>query len=121
MATQTVKLMIGTNDRIGTEMLNRDFKGMSWWSDNLETLAHYYEGRAIEITVKLDFKKQMKYFREFWDLVESGIPIEEYTYGFITVICPKDAVWYSFSADYLKENVIEVKEIFPDLSEFYEE
>jgi hypothetical protein len=121
MLVNTVKLMMGTNVKNGKQILKGQFGVLSWWSDNLETLAHYYEGYAIEITVKIDPKLEMEYVRYLDKLEEIGCSIEEYTYGFIDVICPIGAIWYSFGKDYLEKNIVEIKEIFPDLSSFYEE
>ena len=118
---KTVKLMMGIDELTGAEIFKNGFKGLSWWSDNMETLAHYYEGCAIEITVKLDSKKAMEFVRDWGELSALKIPIGKYTYGSAEVICPKGATWYSFNADYLAKNVIKIEEIFPDLSEWNEE
>ena len=114
----TIKLMTGTNERVGKDLLNRKFNDLSFWSDNLETVAHYFEGSAIQITIKLNTKQEMEYVR---GLDEPDFNILNYTYGKAEVICPKDAIWYSFSKKYLEENVINIEEIFPDMSEFNEE
>jgi hypothetical protein len=113
--------MIGTNVKNGEQMLKGKFNDLSWWSDNLETLAHYYEGCAVKIVVKIDPKLEMEYVRYLGTLDEIGCPIDKYTYGFIKTICPEGATWYSFSKDYLEKNIIGIEEIFPDLSSFYEE
>lgn len=116
---KVVTLMTGTNVIKGKELLNRDFNTISWWSDNLETLAHYYEGSAIEIDVRLDTDKAQEYIRDRFDsLMYVG---SKYNYGFAEMSTPAGATWYSFSRDYLEKNVIAVREIFPDLSEFNEE
>jgi hypothetical protein len=114
----TVTIFTGTNIKNGDRLLNKDFNELSWWSDDYETLAHYYEGRAIEATIELDPEKQQDYIPEIQDLT---IPISEYTYGFAEMNYPKGAIWYSFSSSYLKEHLISVKEIFPDLSMYNEE
>jgi hypothetical protein len=117
MSNQTIKLIIGTNISNGLELLKRNFKNLSWWSDNLETVAHYYEGCAVEITVRLDPKIQKSYVRCMYDCRQLHL----YTYGSAEIRCPKGATWYSFSKKYLEEHVIDIKEIFPGLSEFNEE
>jgi hypothetical protein len=117
----TVKLMTGTNERSGEQLLKGRFNDLSWWSNNLETAAHYYEGCIIEIIVKVNPMLEMKYLRHLGELEEIECPIETYTYGFAETVCPKDAIWYSFSKDYLEKNIVEIKEIFPDLSSFNEE
>jgi len=50
---KTIKLMTGTNVDNGRKLLRKEFQDFSSWSDNLETIAHYYEGCVIEITVDL--------------------------------------------------------------------
>jgi hypothetical protein len=113
-----VVLFSRTNEKAGSELIKGNFPNLSFWSNNLETLARYYEGVAVEITVELDSEERMPYVREMDEL---GCPLSEYTYGFAEIGCPKGAVWYSFSGDYLKGNVVDVREIFPDLSAFNEE
>ena len=113
---RTVKLMISTNEKNGKDLIERKFRDLSWWSDNMETVAHYYEGCAMEMEVQLDSEREQEYIR----CGEDCWMIDLYTYGFMKVKYPKGATWYSFSSDYLKENVISIKEIFPDLSEFNE-
>lgn len=115
-----VKLMTGTNMCNGDKLLKKEFNDFSSWSDNLETVAHYYEGKVIEITVELDLDLQMWYIRKKQDLKDLNIKLDKYTYGFAEMSCPKDAIWYSFGKNYLNSHVINVKEIFPDLSEFNE-
>ena len=51
---EIVTIFTGTNIISGSKLLNKDFPIISWWSNNLETLAHYYEGCAVEITIKLE-------------------------------------------------------------------
>lgn len=117
MIKDSVAIFTGTNCSTGIKFLNKDFNDLTWWSDDYETLAHYYEGCAIEITVKLDSSKQ-EYVRDYGEL---NCDVSDYTYGYAEMECPKGAVWYSFSAPYLKKNVIEVKEIYPDLSKYMED
>jgi len=118
---KTVKLITGTNNHTGELLLKGYYNDLSWWSDNLETAAHYYEGKIIEITVKLDTKKDMGHIRCEDELAELGMNISEYEYGSAEVKYPKDAIWYSFSRDYLIKHVTKVEEIFPDLKPFNEE
>lgn len=114
----TVTIFTGTNKIQGSKLIKRKFPDFSSWSDNLETLAHHYEGMAVQITIELDSEKEQVYIREPQDLV---LPASEYTYGFAEMECPKGAIWYSFGGPYLDYHVIEVKEIFPDLNAFNEE
>lgn len=116
MINQTIKLMIGTNMHGGVDLLKRNFRDLSWWSDNLETVAHYYEGCALEITVTLEPEIQKSYVRCMDDCHQLHL----YTYGSAEIRCPKGATWYSFSKKYLEEHMIDIKEIFPDMSEFNE-
>ena len=118
---KTVKLITGTNNHTGELLLKGYYSDLSWWSDNLETAAHYYEGKIIEITVELDAIKDMGHIRCTEELAKLGMNISEYEFGSAEVLCPKGAIWYSFSRDYLLKHVTKVEEIFPDMSEFNEE
>lgn len=120
MRPNIIKLLTGTNDKNGECLVARRFNDLSWWSDNLETLAHYYEGAAVEITVELDPRLKMEYVRELDNIDRLNCTLSNYTYGYMEVACPKGATWYSFSGGYLRAHVIGVKYIFPDLSEFNE-
>lgn len=120
MNKKIVKLMTGTNISNGDQLLQKKFKNFSSWSDNLETVAHYYEGRVIEITIELILDEQREHIRDAEDLELLNIKPEEYTYGFAEMRYPKNAIWYSFSKKYLDDHVIDIREIFPDLSEFDE-
>ena len=113
---KTVKLITGTNVACGESLLRKEFNDLSWWSDNLETVAHYYEGKVIEIEVELHTKEEMEYTR-----MSEYIDVYKYTYGHAEVTCPKGAIWYSFSGEYLKKNVVSIKEVYPDMKEFNEE
>ena len=119
--TKTVKLITGTNNACSKLLLKRVFNDLSWWSDNLETAAHYYEGKIIEITVVLDKKKDMGHIRCLEELAELGMTLDQYEYGSAEVLRPKGAIWYSFSKSYLEEHIINIKEIFPDMRDFNEE
>lgn len=113
---KTIKIMMGIDDLTAEDILKREFKGISWWSDSLETVANYYDGCAIEMTVKLDSKVEMKFVDNWKQFNKLRIPFKEYTYGF------KDhngSVWYSFNADYLIKYCVSIKEIHPDLSIYF--
>ena len=116
-----VKLMIGTNKENGLGMIRRKFNDLLWFSDNLETVAHYWDGCVIELCIDLDSKDEMEYVRCSEELEDIGTNKDLYTYGFAEVKYPKGATWYSFSGEYLKNKICNIKEIFPDMSEFYEE
>lgn len=116
-----IKLMTGTNIKNGDLLLKGIFQDFSSWSDNLETVAHYYEGRVIEIDIKLDLESKMEYIREKSDIDSLNINPEDYNYGYIEVKYPVGATWYSFSKKYLEQHILEIKEIFPDMSKFEEE
>lgn len=114
---EIVTIFAGTNIISGSKLLNKDFPIISWWSNNLETLAHYYEGCAVEISIKLDSNEKQEYIRDLSDLQDDS---SGYTYGFEEMLYPEGAIWYSFSKSYLEKNVIEIKEIFPDLNKYSE-
>lgn len=110
---KTVKLMIGTNKYVMQEMLNGNFNELVWASDDLETVAHYYEGVALEITVKLIDRYKRVYLR-------NGVTLNKYKNGYgwgcAEMKYPPNATWYSFSREYLQKYLISIKEIHPDLS-----
>ena len=113
--------MRGTTERNGRQLLRKEFNELSWWSANLETVAHYYEGSVVEITVEIDNKESMSYVTNTVEANEMmDFDSSKYTFGFIEVKYPKDAIWYSFGGNYLSDHIIEIKEIFPDLSAFNE-
>jgi len=62
----------------------------------------------------------MDYISELIDFNYLDIKPENYTYGYTEVKYPRGAFWYSFSEKYLKHHVVEVKEVFPNLSKFDE-
>ena len=111
---EIVKLMISTNPEAGKAMLNNSFNPIVWASDDLMTVAHYYEGCVLEIEIKL-LESLKKYYTRCYN-VES-----DYTWGTAEMAYPAGANWYSFSKDYITENLVGIKEIFPDLSEYQEE
>lgn len=115
-----VKIMLGTNAKNGNNIINGVLPDLSWWSDNLETVAHYYNGCVVEISVVLE-SQEMEYVKNIAELEELQYTQSGYTYGVRCVKYPKGAVWYSFSGHYLQTHIIACKEVFPDLSMFNEE
>lgn len=107
-----VELYTGTNIKNGTKLINKQFRPISWWSDNYETIEHYYEGCVIKIEVNLDERLRQDYIRS----VEESKP--NYTYGFDEMLVPEGATWYSFSESYLINNLVSVEEVnIKDLKE----
>lgn len=104
----TIKLYSGCNENEGFNMLNSEFKDLTWWSRNYETIDHYYEGFVAELEIDLDESDEMKYIREYHEL---EIPAEDYTHGKLDILCPEGAVWYCISGEYIKKNMIAIKEI----------
>lgn len=103
---KTIVLYTGTNI-IGREKnLKREFKDISWWSRDLATIKHYYEGSVVEITVRLDDSTEMEFIS-----ADDVVDCNTYTWGSAVLIMPKDAIWYSFSSNYLKEHVIKIEEV----------
>lgn len=113
---ETVKLMISTNKKYGKNMLNGHFGDMIWASDNMETVAHYYEGSVIEIEIALDKRMQSEYVRDNTELAEIHKTPETYRWGSAEMRCPAGAIWYSFSRNYLLKHLKSIREIHPDLS-----
>ena len=108
-----VKVMVSTNPAIRDRMLRREFNDLVWASDNMETVAHYYEGAVVELEVELCPEVEMEYVR---DETELDCPTGSYTYGVALMRCPAGALWYSFSREYLLSHVVGAREVFPDLS-----
>lgn len=108
-----VRVMVSTNPYIRDMMLRGEFNTLVWASDNLETVAHYYEGAVVELTVRLDKSLEMDYVRGRCEL---DVPVTDYGYGVAEMRCPRDALWYSFSRNYLLTHVVEAREVFPDLT-----
>lgn len=115
---KTITLMVSTNPHVAKDMLNGHFNPLVWASDDMETVAHYYEGSVIEFTIKLVEKYHHKYLRNENELsfYKNG-----YGWGMISVLYPPNANWYSFSKEYLKKYIFEIKEIFPNLTPWQEE
>lgn len=117
-----MKLMISSNLFYGNKMLNREFNDLVWASDNMETVAHYYEGVIVEIEIELKKEVEMEYVSNKLALSKLGVDFSDYTYGHVkTIDFPANANWYCFSRKYLEENLISVKEIFPDLTQLNED
>lgn len=110
---ELIKVLVSTNKRECERLLRREFRELTWASDNLETVAHYYEGAVVELTVRLDKSLEMDYVRGRCEL---DVPVTDYGYGVAEMRCPKDALWYSFSKNYLLTHVVEAREVFPDLT-----
>lgn len=110
---QTAILMIGTNKYVMQDMFNRRFNKIVWASNDLETVAHYYGGVVLEITVKLVDRYKRAYIRD-------GTTLHKYKNGYgwgcADMKYPPNATWYSFSREYLQKYLISVREIHPDLS-----
>lgn len=116
-----MKVLVSTNPRIGNLMLSGVYNELVWASDNLETVAHYYEGCVLEIDVVLDASVRMSYVSDTEDRNSLGLRPEQYTYGFAEMRCPAGATWYSFSGTYLVKHVRSIKEVYPDLSPWQDE
>lgn len=110
--------MVSTNEFVRDMMMAGEFNNLVWASNDLETVAHYYEGAVVELEVELDEDSGMPYVRSEAQL---SVPLEEYTYGVAKMHYPVGADWYSFSGKYLKSHLVSIREIFPDLSPFVEE
>ena len=115
---KTVKLMVSTNEHVLQQMLEGEFNTLVWASDNMETVAHYYEGAVVEITVRLINNRKRQYLRSPVLLSNYKKP---YGWGSAGMACPEGATWYSFSKEYLEQYLVDVKEIFPDLTPWHEE
>lgn len=111
-------VMIGTKQAVADVLFCREFTPVVWASNNLETVAHYYEGCTVELQVRLIPEQRMEYCRSEAELDKLPGEAADYTYGFATMSCPAGAIWYSFSSRYLQENMVSAREIFPDLSKY---
>lgn len=103
---KTIVLYTGTNVLGRDRNLKREFKDISWWSRDLATINHYYEGHVVEITVHLDDTKEMEFVSS-----DDKVDYDTYTWGSAILAIPKDAIWYSFSSNYLKEHVTKIEEV----------
>ena len=97
-------LLRGTNIKDGKSILNGEINNITWWSNNYETVEHYYEGCVIELTIDIHEEDRMEY------LIESTIN-ENYTFGYSEMLYPEGAIWYSISSRYIKTHVVSIKEI----------
>lgn len=88
-----MELFRATNIKEGNEMLKGKFNELTWWSNNYETIEHYYEGSIIKISITLDDSKRYVYINDYDDFYD----LSNYTYGCALLEYPKDATWYSFS------------------------
>ena len=110
MKNKTVKLLIGTSMQVLESMRRGEYNSIVWASDNLETVAHYWDGVTIEIEVVLDHSSEQDYYA-------GDVPLEvQHTWGCAEMLCPEGATWFSFSREYLEENLVSFKEVFPDLA-----
>ena len=111
-------LMIGTSKEKAKDLLNKDFNGLVWFTNNLETAAHYYEGSMVQITVTLESKKEMMYVGSYDELNKEYGRDREYTFGIWDAEYPKGVTWYSFGKNYLKSHLSRIIEITPDMSKY---
>ena len=63
-------LIIGTNKAHVKKFLNHEFNRLTFASDNMETVAHYWEGGVIEFIVELDDSVKTKYIRSMKEFVD---------------------------------------------------
>lgn len=112
-----VRVMVATNPMVRDRMLRREFNDLVWASDDMETVAHYYEGAVVEMQVDLCSKVEMQYVRDASELV---VPVEGYTFGVAEMHYPPGAYWYVFSRAYLLEHAMDIREIFPNLEQYME-
>lgn len=113
-------LMISTDERGGKYLLSREFNTLVFASDNIETVAHYYEGCVIELDVELIEELRMEYVANELEVMDIGQTLDTYEYGVASKRIPKGK-WYVFSKKYLERHAIGLREIEVDISEFYEE
>lgn len=104
---ETVNLFRSTNIVEGNKILKGDFNELTWWSNNYETIEHYYEGFIVKIEITLDKTKKNVYINDYDNFYDPS----NYNYGCAIMEYPKDAIWYSFSKKYLEENVISIEEV----------
>lgn len=107
-----VTLYRGCNLHEKNCIVTREFHDITWWSTNIKDAGHYYEGCCLKMDIKLYTNSIMRYVQE-----SNQIP-SNYTFGYEEMECPKGSIWYSFGKEYLKENILEIREVQP---EFYED
>lgn len=127
---QIVTLLTGTTPMVRdmfTENKYEDMHDIMYFSDNINTAKHYAEGSIIEIDIILDMEKESDYIilhfdnphaNDDWDLSEYYFGSDWYTF-------PKDgtkiedinkpennymALCYSINKNYLKDNILAVRE-----------
>ena len=106
-----VKLYSGTSIEKGEKLINKIFPDISYWSNNYETLEHYYEGCVLELTIDIDEKLRDDYIA---DIEELMIPLREYEYGVQEVKYPAGAMWYSISRKYILTHKFKIREVSLD-------
>lgn len=94
----------GTNLKDGENMLKGIFNNISWWTNDYETVEHYYEGCVLELTIRINENEKMTYICE-------DINIKNYTFGYSEMLYPEGAIWYSISSEYLNNYKLSIKEI----------
>ena len=97
-----LELYRGTDVKEAERNLQFDFKDLTWWSANYETVEHCYEGAVSCMTIIIDKDKKQDFINSYKEFNDN------YTFGYSELICPADAIWYSFSKTYLKDNIIEI-------------
>lgn len=112
-----VRVMVATNPMVRDRMLRREFNDLVWASDDLETVAYYYEGAVVEMQVDLCSKVEMKFVS---DTSELEVPVGDYTFGVEEMHYPAGAYWYVFSRAYLLEHASNIREVFPNLEPYME-
>ena len=112
-----VRVMVATNPMVRDRMLRREFNDLVWASDDMETVAHYYEGAVVEMCVDLCSDVEMSYVRSSSEL---EVPVEDYTFGVAEMHYPAGAYWYVFSRAYLLEHASNISEVFPNLEPYME-
>lgn len=99
-----MKLYRGTDSMEAASMLDGNIKRVSWWSNDYETIEHYFEGSVLEIEINLE-DEPAEYIRDKKDIYDG------YTYGFIELNYPPEAIWYSISDEYIIKNMRTLREI----------
>ena len=110
-----VTLMIGTSPYVRDRMLRGEYNPLVWATASLETVAHYFEGAVVEITVRLADSLRSKYVRDANELQELS-NADNYRWGVAEMRYPDGASWYSFSREYLESHLVFLREIYPDLT-----
>lgn len=106
----------GTNNKECEDFKSKHIPQLSWWSDNYETIEHYYEGCVLKIVIQIDESIKQHYVADVDDL---KCDEELYTFGYSEISYPKGAIWYSFSKNYLLSHFVSIEEV--DLHEVHAE